>query len=161
MRRRESSSWNGFVHLVLPRLQFRTSLQEEKDGQTHLRRSLSNQDCLYMSYCTCCNCYFYVPRAHVSIRLLIPALCEGDTKARCPGGKSQKWYCIWCSSSICKRKLRCTGIYIYIPGTLNEQTFLYLLCLQFKMTYSSVLSWNVRIFPNRALFLWANIRRSG
>ena len=103
-----------FVHLVLPRLQFRTSLQEEKDGQTHLRRSLSNQDCLYMSYCTCCNCYFYVPRAHVSIRLLIPALCGGDTKARCPGGKSQKWYCIWCSSSICKRKLRCTGIYIYI-----------------------------------------------
>ena len=25
-------------------------------------------------------------------------------------------------------------IFLYIPGTLNEQTFLYLLCLQLKMT---------------------------
>ena len=70
--------------------------------------------CLTVLVASCCNCYFYVSRVHVSIRLLIPALCEGDTKARCPGGKSQKWYCIWCSNSICKRKLRCTGIYIYI-----------------------------------------------
>ena len=98
--------------------------------------------CLTVLVASCCNCYFYVSRVHVSIRLLIPALCEGDTKARCPGGKSQKWYCIWCSNSICKRKLRCTGIYIYIF------TYIYICCMRPELFCHAIRCINIKDITN-------------